>query len=165
MAPKAILSTTGPLTTEQAAAVIVNLINARPTSPRQDEIEAIVARVVIPTAISYSDEQAKLLEATQECLAAEKALNKATHDRVDTVDSEKWSAADAHYTDALSRVGELAEQLPGRSFADIVLLAQAAWCYADKTADGDGIEPADNVEAAQARVVAAVLQLAGIKFK
>jgi hypothetical protein len=165
MAPKAASSTTAHLTTEQAAAAIVNLINVRPTSPRQDEIEAIVARVVIPAAISYSDEQAKLLEAIQECLAAEEALDEATHDRVDAVEPEGWDAADAHYTDALSRVGELAEQLAIRSFSDIVLLAQAAWCYVDKTADGNGIDAADNVEAAQARVVAAVLQLAGIKMK
>ena len=45
MATKAIPSTTAPLTTEQAAAAIVKLINTRPDSPRQDEIEAIIARV------------------------------------------------------------------------------------------------------------------------
>ena len=78
MATEAVSSTTAPLTTEQAAAAIVELINARPVSPRHDEIEAIVGRAAGASTLatsSLSEQQARLHEAIQECVAAEKALN------------------------------------------------------------------------------------------
>jgi hypothetical protein len=158
MATEANRSPTATLTTQQAAVAIIDLINAQPTSPRQDEIEAVVARAAAPTfpaIATLSGPQALLLEAIHGCVAAEKALNAAG------LPGDQYDAADARFTDALRRVRELSERLPSpRSSTDIVLLAQAAWCAADK-ANGR-IEAADHTEAAQVRVVEAVLELAGV---
>jgi hypothetical protein len=161
MATEAVSSTTAPLTTEQAAAAIVQLINARPDSPRHDEIEAIVGRAAgAPTlaTASLSEQQARLHEAIQECVAAEKALN------ATDLPADQYEAADARFTDALRRVGKLSERLPSptRSITDIILLAQAAYCTMEK--GEDGIDVDDSVEAAAARLIEAVLRFAGVNF-
>src|SRR5262245_32375740 len=109
MATKAALSTIAPLTTAQAAAAIVRLINMRPVSPRQEEIEAIVDRAAGASTLataSLSEQQALLHEAIEECVAAEKALN------ATDLPDDQCEAADARFTDALRRVGRLSEQLP-----------------------------------------------------
>ena len=78
--------------------------------------------------------------------------------------ADQYEAADARFTDALRRVGKLSEQLPSptRSITDIILLAQAAYCAAEKSEDGIDVD--DNVEAAAAWLIEAVLRFAGVNY-
>jgi hypothetical protein len=152
MAIEAVSSTTAALNPKQATAAILKLINSRPTSPRQDEIEAIIVRAVLATESPLSDDQAGLLEAIHEFDAAQRALENAGDDDEDE---------EARFTAAERRVGELAERLPTptRSFTEIVLLTQVAHCYAcrDDEADPDQI--------AAARLIQAIHEFAGIQYE
>jgi hypothetical protein len=158
MATEATLSPTPALTSTQAAAAIAELINARPTGPRQDEIEAIIARAVVPTTAALSGNQAALVAAVRECVAAQKATALGP-----VPCPEKEEAAIERYSRALDRVGELAQKLPtpARSITDVILRAQVAYAYA---AD-DGLEPRDEVEKTAHRLIEAVHQFAGIRYE
>ena len=159
MATKAALSTIAPLTTEQAAAAIVKLINTRPDSPRHDEIEAVIARVAggpaLPAVMAFSEQQAQMHEAIQHLVGIEKAMN---------ADDYREGLEEPHHQ-AFCRVKELEQQIPSpaQSRGACVLHAQAAWALADKDDDGllcDIDEP--GAEGAAARTIAAVLEFAGI---
>ena len=115
---------------------------------------------------ALSDAQASLLEAIHECLATEKALNVAGTIR--DLPQEDYDAADARFTAASERMDELADQLPSpsRSVTDVILRAQVAYLHSDK-AYGRlvGLSPDDEAgddQAAAAKLIAAVLQFAGI---
>jgi hypothetical protein len=51
------MSNTQRLAIEDAAAQVVDLINSRPVSPRQDEIEAIIARIHVPSRAASGREE------------------------------------------------------------------------------------------------------------
>src|SRR5262245_43804532 len=120
-------SSTSALTVQQAAGAIVALINERPISPRQDEVEAIIARAVggvVSTPIT--ELESRLLGAVDECLAAEKVIHEGTYSNMDDANARFWAA--------LEHVDELAAQLPTAppSPNEIVLRAKVAFCHADK---------------------------------
>jgi hypothetical protein len=170
MAIKATLSTIAPLTIQQAAAEIVQLINMRPTSPRQDEIEAIVARASGPALpATLSEVQTQLREAIQEYVATEKVLDEANRARLDEKDPQQHRAIQVRFEVALDRVGELADQLPApaRSITDVVLLAGVVYCHDDKNDDGSlrNLDHDCPDERARARLVEAVLEYAGINYR
>jgi hypothetical protein len=160
MAIKAALSTIAPLTIQQAAAEIIQLINTRPTSPRPDEIEAIIARVAsgcsLLAAMPLSAEQAQLHEAIQHLVDIGK-----------TMGAEDYrEGLEKRHHQAYCRVEELAERIPtpARSLTDVILRAQVAWALADRQ---DGVlrdidEP--DAEGAAARTIQAVFDFAAITY-
>ena len=173
MAIKASQCTTSTLTIEQAAAAIVELINGRFGSPRKDEIEAIVARAVGPAFLettSFTDGQARLLEAVRECVAAERALDEAGEKTIAELTREEYEAADARFTAAEERVDKLAAELPNplRSSADVALRAWVAFCHADKDPHGRlaGLsdDETDQAAATSARLIEAVLRSSGFSL-
>jgi len=149
------------LTIKQAAAAIVGIINASPRSPRQAEIEAIIARAAVSaTMVSLSHAQARVLEAVHELVAAEGALG-------EDPDDDAMDACGA----LRDRVDETAKGLPAQrsSIVDIILRAQVAWCHADRDPQGRLIglsddDDASDDQATAAQLIRAVLQFAGIDF-
>jgi hypothetical protein len=169
MALEAITSTTVASTVEQAAKAIVELINERPTSPRQDEIEAIVGRTVVQASLaptSLSDDQDRLLEAVQEYLAAERALDESGKTTTTRDEEEPFIRRS---DSAIERLNVLAAELPSppRSLTDVVLLGLVAFCHADKHLNGRLVnltnDEADHDEIAAARLIEAILQFVGFK--
>jgi hypothetical protein len=160
MATEAILSTIAPLTTGQAAAAIVKLINARPTSPRPDEIETIIARVAggptLAAAMPLSAEQAQLHEAIKHLVGIEEAMG---------AEDYREGLEELHHQ-AYCRVEELGKRIPtpARSRTDAILWAQVAWALSDK--DNGVLRDLDEpgAEGAAARTIAAVLEFAGISY-
>ena len=82
---------------------------------------------------------------------------------------EDYDAADARFTAASERMDELVDQLPtpSRSVTDVILRAQVAYLHSDKHKQGRlvGLSPddeADDDQATAAKLIAAVLQFAGI---
>jgi hypothetical protein len=152
MATKAVSSTTAALTPKQATTAILELINSRSTSPRQDEIEAIVARAGLTVMDTLSDDEARVIEAIHEFIAAQRALENAGDDDEDE---------EARFAAAERRVGELAERLPTptRSFTELVLLTQVAHCYACRD------DEADPDQVAAARLIQAIHEFAGIQYE
>jgi hypothetical protein len=160
MATEATLSTIAPLTPGQAAAEIVELINVRPTSPRPDEIEAIIARVAggptLAAAMSLSEEQAQLREAIQHLLEIEKTMG---------AEDYREGLEEPHHL-AFCRVEDLARRIPSpaRSLTDVISRAQVAWALADRE---EGVlrdidEP--DAEGAAARTIQAVFDFAAITY-
>ena len=118
--------------------------------------------VVRPAATSPPCDHLALLEAIDQCVAAERALEAAPDDQCEKVA--------ARFNEALERVDELATKLPNppRSEADIVLRAQVAFCHADKDVHGRLAalwkDEVGDDELAAARLIEAVLQSAGISY-
>jgi hypothetical protein len=114
--------------------------------------------------MKLTETQAALIDAVQECVAAEKALAAANRARLDIERPHDYADIDALYSQALDRVGELADRLPtpARSLTDVALRAQVAYCFADKV--GDAVAAADDVEASTARLIEAVHEFAGIQY-
>lgn len=94
------------ITAHAAAAEIVALINARPTSPRQDEIEAIIAKV--STSLPAAD-----AEATARRVALQAAI--AAMEAAGTDDGDVVDARDA----PLTAITEEVWSRPPRSLADL----------------------------------------------
>ena len=145
---------------KDAAAEIMTLINARPSSPRVEEIEAVIARAVGPATSPCIDRDA---------LAAWDAAVRAYCDGADGTDDARAS----RLLDDLCVTTQATWDRPVRSWADVVLLA--AVCVHWNT-PGNADEPAypDCVLAAgpehqmdqygTAKLVRAVLDLAGLRF-
>jgi hypothetical protein len=151
------------LTVTEAAAAIVALINASPQSPRQAEIEAIVARAAVPLRTEQlSAAQVELQKAVDDCVAAEKALHQAG---VRYLSEQDYQAAEARSAAAFDRMDKLADQLPTppRSIADVVLRGWVAFCHADKDEHFglEGLSPlnANHDQAPFAKLIADVLHL------
>jgi hypothetical protein len=164
-------SPTATLTTGQAAAAIVELINGRPISPRQDEIEAIIARVVVRPAplgpTSLTDAQARLLEAIHDYAAAERAFDEAGKKATSELPCEEFEAAERRVDSALERMDRLAAELPNRShsIADLRLLGQVAHYHSDRDERGRLAALSDDKavadEVAVARLIEAACQVDG----
>jgi len=137
-----------------AAAAIVGLINSSPRSPRQEEIEAIIAKVAPAEApaLHVSELGRKL--------------------RADLARFDAWlgkDVSDADWDDVWgsdwNEIYRLEAQIPNppRSFADVVARAELAYFGADKGPDNRtmDLEEGDCWEGPAARLIEAVLQFAG----
>ena len=137
-----------------AAAAIVGLINSSPRSPRQEEIEAIIAKVAPAEApaLHVSELGRKL--------------------RADLARFDAWlgkDVSDADWDDVFAsdwdEIYRLEAQIPNppRSFADVVARAELAYFGADKGPDNRtmDLDEGDCWEGPVARLIEAVLQFAG----
>ena len=139
----------------QAAAEIVALINASPRSPRQEEIEAILAKAIAPAeapALHVSELGRKL--------------------RADLERFDAWlgkDVSDADWDDVWgsdwNEIYRLEAQIPNppRSFADVVARAELAYFGCDKGLDNRtmDLDAEDCWEGPVARLIEAVLQFGG----
>jgi hypothetical protein len=145
---------------QQAASAIVALINSSPRSPRQEEIEAIIANVApsgtapaTPLLMKIRETAARLGEAFDvqgKVHPADKAADKAAQARIDEFQDE---------------LDQLEDQIasPPQSFADLVAWAEIARSGADLHTDGTmgEAEEDDVFLRPAARLIEAVLQFGG----
>jgi hypothetical protein len=147
---------------QEAAAAIVRLINSSPQSPRQEEIEAIIAKALQP-AVSGAAPASPLLTRIRETAARLEDAFEA-HAKVIPGDPVEGTAED--------RVEQIEAELealegeipsPPQSFADLVAWAEIARAGADVRDDGTLGEASapDVFERPAARLVEAVLQFGG----
>jgi hypothetical protein len=145
-------------TIEAAAAEIVALINARPTSPRQDEIEAIIAKVAAPAspAIMRTALLDRLDAALEHAHAAERRLGNA--------EGKAWDAASVDYEEAFAALRAVEAEIPSppQSFADVLAWAKIAHFGADKMPDNVSLalDNDDCFERPAMRLILAVLEWA-----
>jgi hypothetical protein len=141
-----------PLSVEQAATAIIDLMNSRPQCPGRDEIEAILKKMTwarIDGSVVLEVRRVSALLAERE-RAAGKLKGAAFH--AANAERARWQA----------RLDELEAQVPNpqSSFSDLVVLAEIAHAGAEVGEDGRmaEIDEPDIFERPAARLVEAVLQ-------
>jgi uncharacterized membrane protein YccC len=154
-----------PLTVDQAAGVIVGLINARRHSPRHDDIAAVIARTVgtsAAAATEVSDLGLKIRHVIQDIAANDAELDELPED------SAQYRACQARIDAGFARLDELTAQLPHtpRTLADLLTIAEVAYYWWDKDRNPDGTLSAldDNVcpdDHWAARLILAVVTMGG----
>jgi hypothetical protein len=148
-----------PITPQEAAAQIVALINSSPRSPRQEEIEAIIARAEPSSVVPTTPLLIKIRETVARLGDAFDAYGKLTpkHPAEDAVQ--------ARIDQFESELENLEHQIPSppQSFADLVAWAEIAHAGAGIYADEriDAAQADDVFERPAARLMEAVLQMGG----
>jgi hypothetical protein len=141
----------------EAAAAIVALINASPRSPRQEEIEAIIAKHATSAAAPATPMVAEIRDTVARLDEAFAVLGK-----VRPTDKASEEAAQARVDELQDRLEELGNQIPDppETLADLMAWAEIAKAGADLRADGTIAETThmDIFIRPAARLVEAVLQ-------
>jgi len=110
------------LSSEEAAAAIVALINSSPRSPRQDEIEAILARIMPAPAtdVPISDLRIRLRKAMANSDAALQRASRLLGAEFDIAEAERVQWGD--------EIAAMEKEIPNppRSFEDLVARAEIA---------------------------------------
>jgi hypothetical protein len=134
----------------RAASQIIALINSRPVSPRQDEIEVIIAKALIG---EVAQRRSPL------------------HEEIKRVANEYCKAFeiddDPRVQECQAELSALKAQIPNppRSFAHIVARAEIAYFGAEKERDDEQtmvLQDDDCFKGPAVRLVEAVLQFAGV---
>ena len=153
------LSTMPNLSSEEAAAAIVALINSSPRSPRQDEIEAILARIMPAPAtdVPISDLRIRLRKAMANSDAALRVASRLPP-------GAECDLAEAERAQWLDEIAAMEAEIPNppRSFEDLVARAEIARYGGDVVA-GKLMEAEDEEDVflgPAARLIEAVLQFA-----
>lgn len=145
---------------QHAAADIVRLINSSPRSPRQEEIEAIIANVVTSGIAPATPLLMKIRETATRLHEAYDVLG-----NVHPADKAADQAAQARVDEFQDELEELGDQIasPPQSFTDLVAWAEIALSGADLRADGTmgEAEEDDVFLRPAARLIEAVLQFGG----
>jgi hypothetical protein len=143
----------------QAASAVIALINSKPTSPTQAEIEAILARTCQPKVACTSS---PLLESILEAMAAHRAADTVAGRLV----GDDYRAAEAKVIEWGERLAELEDEIPNppRGDADIAMRAVLARYSADEHRDGTmaALDDGDVCDSRAARLIEAVLQCYGL---
>ena len=148
------------LSSEEAAAAIVALINSSPRSPRQDEIEAILARIMPAPAtdVPISDLRIRLRKAMANSDAALRVASRLPP-------GAECDLAEAERAQWLDEIAAMEAEIPNppRSFEDLVARAEIARYGGDVVA-GKLMEAEDEEDVflgPAARLIEAVLQFSG----
>ena len=154
-----------PLTVEQAATAMQQLINTSPRSPTKAEIEAIMARVApVAAAPTVPDRVQRIRDAIAKIKADEDVLFGGTCPEDDDprrVEYQKRVDAGKDVLNALAR------QVPmrPREFSDVLSIAEVANYWADRELDGTishlQREDADPFDHFATRLVVAVMAFGG----
>jgi hypothetical protein len=146
----------------EAARAIVLLINQRPTSPRQDEIEAILAKVTSPS-LYLQEEPTLALEIRRLHEKADEANERVGYHP--PVSELRNACIDEHdrFMEQATRIAEAVWSAPPRSIADLYVRAEIAryWHQGEETRlEGEKPEECDDWgHRAIAELIHAVLQL------
>ena len=150
------LSTMPNLSSEEAAAAIVALINSSPRSPRQDEIEAILARIMPAPAtdVPISDLRIRLRKAMANSDAALQRASRLLGAEFDIAEAERVQWGD--------EIAAMEKEIPNppRCFEDLVARAEIAR-YGGDVVDGKLMEAEDEEDVflgPAGRLIEAVLQ-------
>jgi hypothetical protein len=145
---------------QQAAAAIVRLINSSPRSPRQEEIEAIIANVATSGIAPATPLLTKIRETATRLHEAYDVLGS-----VHPADKAADQAAQARIDELQDELEELGDQIasPPQSLTDLVAWAEIAHSGADVRADGSIGEAEDDDVFLRpaARLIEAVLRFGG----
>jgi hypothetical protein len=148
-----------------AAAEFHTLINSKPQSPTKDELATIIAKAALPA----PDASVPRLRAEWEALAAEIRAAMAQEDAAiaacgDLDAGPAFDKADALVDKCRDELRALVARLPNppRTFADIALMAEIAFHYADHEVSGcmEELDDDDKFISSSARLIEAVLQFA-----
>ena len=141
------------------AAAIMQLINSKPTSPTQAEIEAVLARAVSPPAPATSPLLAQIRDTARRL---EEAFD--VYGKIKPNDTEE-PAAQAKIDQIENELEAMEGQIPSppQTFTDLLAWAEIARAGADIRKDGTIAETSerDVFQRPAARLVEAVLQMAG----
>jgi hypothetical protein len=134
----------------RAASQIIALINSRPVSPRQDEIEAIIAKALVG-------------EITQRRSPLHEEIKRVANEYCEAFEIDD----DLRVQERQAELAALEAQIPNppRAFADIVARAEVVYFGAEKERDDERTmvpQDADCFMGPADRLIEAVLQFAGV---
>ena len=154
--------TAAKLSSQEAAAAVVALINSNPRSPRQEEIEAIIAKAVSSLPEPSAGSSPLLPKIREAVIRLNEAFD--VQGKVHPYDKAADDAAQARIDEFQDALEELEDQIPSpaQSFSDLVAWAEIAHAGADVRRDGTMAEAEqdDVFSRPAARLIEAVLHLA-----